>query len=166
MRGQKESDSQKMNTGKFQVTNATQHILIVEDNDDDFECTYDAFHAYPKFRNPIRRARDGKEALAYLHHRPPFDDPLRYPRPSLILLDLNMPGIDGKAVLDDIRRYEELKSLPVIVFSTSHDPIDIEMCYRMGANSYVSKPTSLDGLLTAIQRVREYWFDTSIIPRQ
>lgn len=142
-----------------------QTILIVEDNDDDFESTYDAFHEQENFRNPIVRARTGAEALAYLYNEPPFEDTQAYPLPGLMLLDLNLPGIDGKKVLERVRSEPTTHKIPVIVFTTSNDPIDIEKCYAMGANSYIQKPASLSGLIESIRMIKEYWFEISLLPK-
>jgi len=142
-----------------------QTILIVEDNDDDFECTYDAFYEGANFRNPIQRAASGKEALDYLFHEGRFENEEQYPLPGLVLLDLNMPGIEGKSVLRTIRATESLKKIPVIVFTTSNDPLDIEQCYGFGANSYVQKPTTLEKLFSSIRMVRDYWFEISLLPK-
>jgi len=144
---------------------STQLILVVEDNDEDFECTYDAFYESSNFRNPIQRAASGKEALEYLFNEGKYHDADQYPLPGLILLELNMPGIDGKSVLRTIRATERLKKIPVIVFTTSNDPLDIDQCYGFGANSYVQKPTTLQKLVTSIQMVRDYWFEISLIPK-
>jgi len=142
-----------------------QTILIVEDNEDDFECVYDAFYEKKSFQNPIQRAASGKEALEYLFNEGKYHDADQYPLPGLILLDLNMPGVDGKSVLRTIRATERLKKIPVVIFSTSNDPLDIEQCYGYGANSYVQKPSTLDKLVETIQMVRDYWFGISLIPK-
>jgi two-component system response regulator len=83
----------------------------------------------------------------------------------LILLDLNLPGTDGREVLGEIKQDEGLKRIPVLVLTTSTDERDIDKCYQMGANSYVKKPVDLDGFMTSIQRLKDYWFGVAILPR-
>lgn len=140
-------------------------LLIVEDNDDDFEITYDAFQEGANFHNPIYRSKNGQDALDFLFNKGRFEDFSEYSEPGLILLDLNMPGLDGKAVLRKIRADDSLKQIPVIVFTTSNDPLDIEQCYALGANSYVQKPSSLNHLITSIQTIKDYWFGVSLLPK-
>jgi CheY-like chemotaxis protein len=81
------------------------------------------------------------------------------------LLDLNLPGTDGRKVLAEIKSSEDLKSIPVIVLTSSSDPRDIDGCYRAGANGYIRKPEDLKGFLETIRRLKEYWLETSILPR-
>ena len=83
----------------------------------------------------------------------------------MILLDLNLPGTDGREVLEDIKGDAELQSIPVVVLTTSSDERDIEACYQAGANSYVQKPVNLDGFIEAIRRLKDYWLEIAILPR-
>lgn len=137
---------------------AGQPILIVEDSADDFDATKRAF-AKANLRNAIARAKSGEEALAYL--RSPESA-----RPGLILLDLNMPGLDGRKTLEIIKGTEELKKIPVVVLTTSDDERDVKACYALGANTYIQKPVDFDGLIAAIQRLKEYWFEIAILPKE
>ena len=82
----------------------------------------------------------------------------------MILLDLNLPGTDGREVLDEIKKDADLRSIPVIVLTTSSDSRDIEACYAAGANSYVQKPVDLAGFVTAVERLKDYWFEIVILP--
>ena len=91
--------------------------------------------------------------------------PRTAPRPNLILLDLNMPGTDGREVLAEVKKSDQLKSIPVIVLTTSTDERDIEGCYQMGANSYVKKPVDLEGFMQSVQRLKDYWFEVVILPK-
>ena len=156
--------SSRIVKGEFK-TQPSQSILIVEDNDDDFESTYDALREESNFSNPIYRAKNGAEALDFLYHRGQYDKPGSSPRPGLVLLDLNMPGVDGRTVLNRIKSDASLKSIPVIVFSTSANPVDVDACYNSGANSYVQKPVSLEGLINAIRRIKDCWFEITILPK-
>ena len=119
-------------------------ILVVEDSDTDYEATLRAFRN-SNLANPVQRCEDGEDALDYLFQKNQYSDTSKFPRPYLILLDLNLPGTDGREVLEEIKRDTELKTIPVIVLTTSSDEKDIENCYQAGANSYIQKPVDLRG---------------------
>lgn len=142
-----------------------QLILIVEDNNEDFETTKRALRQAGLRNNP-RRCEDGDEALAYLHRSGKYTDPRTSPRPDIILLDLNLPGTDGREVLREIKTDERLRTIPVIVLTTSEDQRDIQYCYNSGANSYLHKQVDLTGFFAAIKRLKDYWFDIVILPRE
>jgi CheY-like chemotaxis protein len=142
---------------------ATQPILIVEDSDDDFLFTIRAFRVN-KAENPIRRCTNGDQALDYLFRRGEFAESASAPRPSLVLLDLNLPGTDGRQVLRRIKNSPELKQIPVVVLTTSKADHDVDWCYTEGANSYVRKPDDLPGYTRAIGLLSDYWFDISLLP--
>lgn len=142
---------------------AQQLILIVEDSDDDYEATQRALKKSGNLGNPLFRCCDGQEALDYLHQKGPFEGK-DVVRPGLILLDLNMPGIDGHAVLRAIKEDDSFKDIPVVVLTTSDAKRDIDACYKDGANTYIQKPVDLDGFFKAIQRLKEYWFEIAILP--
>ncbi|QGG79105.1 response regulator [Litorivicinus lipolyticus] len=135
-------------------------LLIIEDSDDDYLFTKRAFKK-AKLANPLNRCSGGDEALDYLFRRNGFEDA---ERPSIILLDLNMPGTNGHQVLAQIKADDQLCRIPVIVLTTSDDPRDIERCYKAGANSYVQKPVDLDGFVTAMSRLKDYWFEIALLP--
>ena len=129
------------------MTPKTDHtILVVEDSPEDFEATRRAL-LKSGLRNGIRHCKNGEEALDYLHRRGPYQDPQSAPRPSMILLDLNMPGTDGRDVLTEIKSDASLKTIPVVILTTSTEERDVEACYAAGANSFVQKPVALDGLV-------------------
>jgi two-component system response regulator len=138
-------------------SNISQPILIVEDSEDDFDATRRAF-TKANLRNPIRRAESGEAALTYLTTK-------TNERPGLILLDLNMPGMDGRQTLKAIKQNTSLKQIPVVVLTTSDDERDISACYELGANTYIQKPVDFDGLIGAIQRLKEYWFEFALLPK-
>lgn len=142
----------------------TQPILLVEDSPEDFETTERAFRR-SGLKNPIFRCSDGDEALDFLHRRGGYADPDKAPRPGVILLDLNLPGTDGREVLSDIKADPALQQIPVIVLTTSNDDRDIDACYRAGASSYIQKPVDLEGFMKAIERLNDYWFEVVILPR-
>lgn len=137
--------------------NQSQPILIVDDNDDDVEAALRAFKR-TNLKNTIVRATTGAEAIAMLRER--------RVRPGLILLDLNMPGLDGRRVLAILKGDEELRRIPVVVLTTSADERDIEQCYQLGANTFIQKPVDLDGLFAAVQRLKDYWFEIALLPRE
>jgi len=139
-------------------------ILIVEDTDEDFEACVIALTQDDNLVHPIQRCETGDEALDYLYCRGSFTE--RTPEaPSLVLLDLNLPGTDGREVLSLIKADARLKLLPVVVMTSSSDPADIDDCYRQGANSYVVKPVKYDAFISAITLLRDYWFDLARLPR-
>ena len=139
-------------------------ILLVEDSPEDFEITVRAFRK-TNIANPIFRCVDGEDALDYLYQRGEYSAPAHAPRPAIILLDLNLPGTDGREVLAEIKQVDHLKDIPVVVLTTSADEVDIENCYRAGANSFVQKPVDLAGFITAIQRLKDYWFEIVLLPK-
>lgn len=138
-----------------------QPFLLVEDSPEDFEATVRALRK-SGLANPIFHCSDGDEALDYLYQRGKY---ARAARPGAILLDLNLPGTDGREVLTEIKSDATLKSIPVIVLTTSSDSRDIDKCYHAGANSYIRKPVDLEGFVRAIQHLKEYWFEIVILPR-
>ena len=141
-----------------------QPILLIEDSPEDYEATLRAFRR-SGLKNPIHRCEDGEEALDYLFRRGRYTEPASSPCPGVVLLDLNLPGTDGREVLAAIKGDERLKEIPVVVLTTSSDERDINACYRAGANSYIQKPVDIDGFVKAIERLNGYWFEVVILPR-
>lgn len=139
-------------------------ILIVEDSDDDYEFTQRALKE-SNLLNPIKRCEDGQDALDYLLHKGKYDA-INSEKPGIILLDLNMPGIGGVEVLQEIKINADLKDIPTIVLTTSADPYDIDRCYKDGANTYIQKPVDIDKFFEAIKRLKEYWFEIAILPKE
>src|SRR5436190_7378434 len=133
-------------------------VLLVEDSPEDFDMIVRAF-SKANTVNPFYHCVDGDEALDFLHQRGPYGDRDRAPRPAMILLDLNLPGTDGRQLLTEIKSNDHLKEIPVVVLTTSADERDVRSCYLAGANSYVQKPLDLAGLFSAIQRLKEFWFE-------
>jgi two-component system, response regulator len=138
-------------------------ILLVEDSPEDSEATFRAFKKIG-LANPVYHCEDGDETLDFLFQRGKYAEPGHSPRPCVILLDLNLPGTDGREVLAEIKQDEGLRTIPVLVLTTSTDKRDIENCYQMGANSYIKKPVDLDGFVRAIQRMNDYWFGVVVLP--
>jgi CheY-like chemotaxis protein len=140
-------------------------ILLVEDSPEDCAATIRAFEK-SGLKNPIFNCSDGDEALDYLHRRGKYAHPIKAPRPGLILLDLNLPGTDGREVLQQIKNDESLLEIPVIVLTTSADQRDIDASYKAGANSYIQKPVNREGFFKAIQSLKDYWFEVVILPNE
>lgn len=145
-------------------TQKGQPILIVEDSDEDYFATVRAFKK-SGLGNPVYRCESGDDALDYLFRQGKYADPESSPRPGVILLDLNLPGTDGREVLQEIKKDSLLRKLPVIVLTTSDDARDIERCYTEGANSYIQKPVDIDRFIEAIKRLKDYWFEIVILPK-
>jgi len=131
-------------------------ILLVEDNPDDVELTRIAF-AEAKIANPLHVVGNGSEALDYLFGRGAQAAHNGEDAPALVLLDLNMPRMDGREVLQAIRAEASTRSLPVVVMTTSAEPFDVEACYALGANSYIRKPVDFDQFMGAVKQVGMYW---------
>lgn len=139
-------------------------ILLVEDSEEDFITTKRALKR-AGVANTIDRVKTGDEVIEYLRHTGRFENREDHTLPGLILLDLNLPGMDGRDALRILKADDELKTIPVIVFTTSRDKRDIDACYRDGANSYVQKPVDFEGFVQALGRLNDYWFEISILPR-
>lgn len=142
----------------------SQPILLIEDTPEDAEATLRAFKK-AGMANPIYHCKDGDEALDFLRNKGKYADPAQAPRPGMILLDLNMPGTDGREVLSEIKGDDTLRQIPVIVLTTSSDERDIQCCYRDGANSYIQKPVDMKGFLESIQRLVDYWYHIVLLPK-
>jgi CheY-like chemotaxis protein len=140
-----------------------QTILVVEDSDEHFESVLRAF-ARSAVTNPVVRCPDGDEALDYLSRRGRFAGPGAAPRPAVVLLDLNLPGTDGREVLERMKADPALREIPVVVLTTSSNPADIRLCYQGGAASYIVKPIRFDDFLTTVQNLKQYWFETVSLP--
>lgn len=138
-------------------------LLIVEDSPEDLEATLRALRK-TGCEHPIVHCADGDEALDYLYRRGRFGARGTAPRPALVLLDLNLPGTDGREVLTEIKSNEPLRSIPIVIFTTSGDSRDVDACYRAGANGYVQKPVGVDGLVTALQHLEDFWFGVARLP--
>jgi CheY-like chemotaxis protein len=131
-------------------------ILLVEDNPADVRLTVEVFKQ-AKLANVLHVAEDGETALAMLR------DPAR-PRPDLILLDLNLPGIDGREVLQEIKSDPALLSIPVCVLTTSRAEHDIHHAYQRHSNCYIVKPVDLNQFIRVIQQIEDFWFSVVRLP--
>jgi len=145
------------------VSNILYPLLIVEDSDEDFEILQWALKKL-SIKLPVYRCRDGDDALDFLYQRGVYQDAVNAPRPAIILLDLKLTATDGLEVLHTIKHDAQLKMIPVIVWTTSSDPKDIEISFKQGANSYMLKPMTLEKLLQAIELLNHYWFGIAVLP--
>lgn len=143
--------------------NNTSHILLVEDNEDDYEATLRGFRKN-NMMNPVRWCKNGQDALDYLYGEGVYAEYTDAKLPGLVLLDLNMPGIDGREVLRRIKDDPEKCSIPVVILTTSKDSRDIDRCYEIGASTYIQKPIDFDGQMQVIRAIRDYWFGIVILP--
>ncbi|WP_410659321.1 response regulator [Amycolatopsis sp. lyj-112] len=136
------------------------HILLVEDDPGDVLMTREAFEHH-KIRNSLSVVSDGEKALQFLHRRPPYEDA---PRPGLILLDLNLPRKDGREVLNEIKQSPELRSIPVVVLTTSEAEEDILRSYDLHANAYVTKPVDFDRFTDVVRQIDNFFFTVVKLP--
>lgn len=127
-------------------------LLVVDDDPGDVAMIQDAL-GMGKRRRDIDVAGDGQEALDFLR----LSAPVAGRRPDLVLLDLNMPRVDGRELLKALKESEDLRGIPVVVFTTSSSPDDINESYLRYANAYVTKPVDLDGFMNAVQRIDEFF---------
>lgn len=142
----------------------TSVILTVEDRADDVLLI---LHAFEKtgLRNPVQVVRSGEEAVAYLSGEGKYSNRAEYPLPSLVLLDLKLPGMDGFEVLSWIRRQYGISALPVVVLTTSERMRDVNRAYALGANSFFVKELDFHGAVALAALLQTYWLKTVRIPQ-
>jgi len=131
-------------------------ILLVEDNPAHAEMVIRSFEIN-RIANEITHVEDGEQALDYLHNRNDFSDKNKYPMPHLVLLDLRLPRVDGLQVLEKIKKSEDLKSIPVVVLTTSGADMDVAKAYKCHANSYLVKPIDFDNFTKMMDELGYYW---------
>ena len=138
-------------------------ILVAEDDEDDKLLILKAFErTLPKEK--VTCVEDGEALLRYLKRLSPYDNLEKYPKPDIILLDLNMPRKDGREALAEIKGNDDLKSIPVIIFTTSNSADDIRVAYKMGSSSFITKPGSFDELVKIAEEIENYWSKTVLLP--
>lgn len=140
-------------------------ILMADDDADDRLLAKDALFE-SRLVNNLYLVSDGQELLDYLRHQGSYTDPSTSPRPGVILLDLNMPRMDGFEALAEIRRDAALRQIPVVILTTSKTEEDIYRGYDLGANSFVTKPVSFEGLVSAMKALGQYWFEIVELPTE
>jgi CheY-like chemotaxis protein len=142
------------------MTDAPIGILLADDSEDDVLLLRTAFEKSPRLE--LRDAvRDGDEALAYLRRQGPY---AAAKKPDLVILDVNMPRVDGFTVLEKIKADPELRRLPVVMLTTSRRDEDVSRAYREGAATYIPKPVGLGDLETFVKRFEEYWAGVAKLP--
>ena len=135
-------------------------ILVVEDSLADVRLTKRAL-SRSRLPNHLHVVRDGVEAMAFVQRREPYADA---PRPSLILLDLNLPRKNGREVLAEIKADQSLRSIPVVVLTTSLAPEDVRTCYQLHANCFLVKPVDLESYTATILAIEEFWLNRVKLP--
>jgi CheY-like chemotaxis protein len=140
----------------------SRQVLLVDDNPADVGLAREAL-AGGRHHSCISDVADGEEAMAYLHRAGQYANAVR---PDLVILDLNLPKKDGRAVLAEAKADANLRVIPVVVFSTSRSMLDITRSYELGANCYVSKPGNLKDYFLAVQSIEEFWFGSASLPRK
>jgi len=135
-------------------------ILLIEDNSGDISLAREAFRD-TKVRNQLFVAEDGEEAMEFLHGRGRYAG---MPRPDLILLDLNLPKLSGREILAEMKADESLRSIPVVVLTSSKAEEDILKCYDDHANCYISKPLDSNQFVRVIKSIEEFWLTIVKLP--
>jgi CheY-like chemotaxis protein len=138
-------------------------ILLADDDPDDCVLAREALEE-SRLVNQLHIVGDGEELLAYLRHTEAYADPDSSPRPGLILLDLNMPRKDGREALREIKADAGLRSIPVVVLTTSSAEEDIYRTYDLGVSSFISKPVTFEGLVDVMKVLGRYWFEIVELP--
>ncbi len=135
-------------------------LLLVEDDEGDVELTREGLAASKVLVN-LHTVDDGIKALRYLRREAPYT---QAPRPDLILLDLNLPRKDGRETLQEIKTDERLRSIPVVILTTSEAEADILKCYNLGASCYITKPVGFEAFQKIIQALENFWFTVVKMP--
>ena len=142
------------------ITGKPIEILLVEDSPGDVRLTVETFRD-GRIRNNLHVVWDGAEALSYLRREKGFPNA---PRPDLILLDLNLPKRDGREVLFEIKSDENLRTIPVVILTTSESERDVLSCYELHANCYIVKPVRLDRFIEVVKSIEGFWLNIVTLP--
>jgi CheY-like chemotaxis protein len=138
-------------------------LLIADDDENDYVLLNCAARR-AQLPAQLCWVKDGLELLEYLRGQGCYSDSASYPQPALVLLDLNMPRKNGQDTLREIRRDAGLRSLPVVIFTTSKSADDIQLSYEAGANSFITKPPEFQRLVEIMEVLKRYWFETATLP--
>lgn len=138
-------------------------ILMADDDADDRQLTLEALED-ARLINDIRFVENGEELMEYLRRQGRYAPPVEAPRPGIILLDLNMPRKDGRTVLKEIKQDPDLRTIPVVVLTTSKSDEDVYRSYDLGVNSYIVKPVTFEALVDTLQTLEKYWFEIVELP--
>ena len=140
-------------------------VLLVEDDPGDQELTRRAL-SEDVIKTDLHIVNNGAEAMDYLTHQGKYTDPQASPMPDLILLDLNMPKMDGRQVLQKLSDDPDLKAIPVVVLTTSSQEEEVVRSYKLGCNSFITKPVQLEKFIKIIRELESYWFTLVALPRK
>jgi CheY-like chemotaxis protein len=135
-------------------------ILLVEDSPSDTDLTLEALKGF-KVRNHVSVVEDGVQALQFLRRQAPYAEA---PRPDLIMLDLNLPRKDGREVLAEIKTDDDLKTIPIVVLTTSHAEQDVLRAYQLSANCYITKPVDFNQFLDVVRSIESFWLFVVTLP--
>ena len=141
------------------------NILMADDDEDDRLLTVDALQE-SRVLNNLFCVEDGVELLEFLRHEGKYSDPASAPRPSLILLDLNMPRKDGREALQELKNDPKLRSIPVVILTTSKEEEDMLRGYDLGCASYITKPVYFEGLVELMRALGRYWIEFVELPHE
>ncbi|MEM0951427.1 MAG: response regulator [Cyanobacteria bacterium P01_H01_bin.74] len=147
---------------KFSVKQPV-NILLADDDPDDQSITLEAFRE-SELPNHFYAVENGQELLDFLRHKGCYKNVKKSPRPSLLLLDINMPKMTGLEALQEIKQDDQLRTIPIIILTTSIADEDIIRSYNLGVNSYIKKPVNFEDLLEAVIKINTYWFDLVSLP--
>jgi two-component system, chemotaxis family, response regulator Rcp1 len=142
------------------AVNRPVNILLIDDNPGDVRLTIEALREN-QVRTDLHIARDGVEAIEFLRRQGPFADA---PRPTLVLMDLNMPRKNGREVLAEMKNDPSLASIPVVVLTTSQAEYDVRIAYNLHANCYITKPVDLDEFMAVVKAIGDFWLTTVRLP--
>lgn len=141
------------------------NILLVDDNESDLKITLRAF-AQAKLKNAVFPVHSGRECLDFLGHQGSYQDHAKYPVPDLILLDINMPVMDGFKVLSALKADLGFRDIPVIMFSASNNEQDVAKSYALGASSFIQKPVAYEDFVKVVEGFNFYWHAANRLPRR
>ena len=139
-------------------------VLLAEDDADDRLTVREAF-VEARLLNDLRYVVDGQDLMDYLLHEGKYTAPAAAPRPGIILLDFNMPKMDGREALREIKANPDLRRIPVVVLTTSKAEEDVFRSYDLGANSFITKPVTFSSMVETIKVLGEYWFEIVELPK-
>ena len=142
------------------LTGRRAEVLLVEDNPADVRLTREALKE-GRLLNNLHVVSDGEAAMLFLLRKPPYQDA---PRPDLVLLDLNMPKKNGREVLAEMKAIDALRTIPVVVLTTSRAEEDIFKTYQLHANCYITKPVDLEKFITVVQQIEHFWLSVVSLP--
>jgi CheY-like chemotaxis protein len=140
-------------------------ILLADDDAEDRMLIIDALEE-SRLKNKIREVENGEELMQYLQNKGKYSDKDEYPLPGIILLDLNMPKKDGREALKEIKANKKLRSIPIIILTTSKAEEDILKTYDLGVNSYITKPVTFKAMVDVMKALNVYWFEIVELPEE